>query len=132
VQDLYAVPTFNNTIERFFSSSKNTVTYKRIRLDTEKINKLLFLHRNLVLLKSFHENQINEVYTTMKQKERLVDNHLLQSPVETKKNVLPQQRLRSLKWVIKMISFFVMMIVKKTKKMRKQIVFRTCNINNLM
>jgi len=63
VQDLYAVPASNTTVERLFSSSKTTVTDKRTRLDAEKINKLLFLQKNLVLLKSFDENQINEVHT---------------------------------------------------------------------
>ncbi len=64
MQDLYAVYAFNTTVERLFSSFKNTVKDKRTRLDAEKINKFLFLQKKLVLLKWFNENRINEVHTT--------------------------------------------------------------------
>ncbi|CAF4837251.1 unnamed protein product, partial [Rotaria sp. Silwood2] len=47
VQDFYAVPASNTTIERLFSSSKNTITDKRSSLGAEKLNQLLFLQKNL-------------------------------------------------------------------------------------
>ncbi|CAF5054650.1 unnamed protein product, partial [Rotaria magnacalcarata] len=64
VQDYYAVPAANTTIERLFSSAKNTVTDKRTSLGTEKINKLLFLQKNLTQLKQFDKKIDNVASTT--------------------------------------------------------------------
>ncbi|CAF3148872.1 unnamed protein product [Rotaria sp. Silwood2] len=64
VQDFYAVPASNTTIERLFSSSKNTITDKRSSLGAEKLNQLLFLQKNLKLLNSFDNNnsvKVNDV-----------------------------------------------------------------------
>ncbi|CAF3178741.1 unnamed protein product [Rotaria socialis] len=66
VQDYYAVPAANTTIERLFSASKNTVTDKRTSLGTEKINKLLFLQKNLLSLETFDKKILNEVDTKRK------------------------------------------------------------------
>ncbi|CAF4082991.1 unnamed protein product [Rotaria sp. Silwood2] len=69
VQDFYAVPASNTSIERLFSSSKNTVTDKRSSLGADKINKLLFLQKNLTLLKSFDKKTSIEANTNeMKRK----------------------------------------------------------------
>ncbi|CAF3172584.1 unnamed protein product [Rotaria sp. Silwood2] len=69
VQDFYAVPASNTSIERLFSSSKNTVTDKRSSLGADKINKLLFLQKNLTLLKSFDKKTSIETNTNeMKRK----------------------------------------------------------------
>ncbi|CAF4717637.1 unnamed protein product, partial [Rotaria sp. Silwood2] len=69
VQDFYAVPASNTSIERLFSSSKNTVTDKRSSLGADKINKLLFLQKNLTLLKSFDKKPSIEANTNeMKRK----------------------------------------------------------------
>jgi hypothetical protein len=65
VQDFYAIPASNTTVERLFSCSKNTITDKRTSLGAEKVNKLLFLQKNLALLKSFDE-QIDGVDTNEK------------------------------------------------------------------
>ena len=48
---IFSIPASNTVIERLFSASKNVVTEKRTRLDTEKINQLLFLQKNLDTLK---------------------------------------------------------------------------------
>ncbi len=64
VRDYYAIPASNTIVERLFSSSKNTVGDRRTRLGTEKINKLLFLHKNLLVLKSFDKTSVNEVIDT--------------------------------------------------------------------
>jgi hypothetical protein len=61
VQDYFAVPASNTIVERLFSSSKNTVSDKRTRLGAEKINKILFLQKNLLKLKSFDKTPVNEV-----------------------------------------------------------------------
>ncbi|CAF1102546.1 unnamed protein product [Rotaria magnacalcarata] len=55
VQDLYAIPASNTIVERLFSSLKNTVTDRRTSLAAEKINKLLFLQKNLVCLRRINE-----------------------------------------------------------------------------
>jgi len=48
VRDLYAIPASNTIVERLFSSSKNTVTDRRTSLAAEKLDKLLFLQKNLL------------------------------------------------------------------------------------
>ncbi|CAF2074084.1 unnamed protein product [Rotaria magnacalcarata] len=40
---ILAIPATNTTIERLFSDSANTKTDRRTRLDTDKINNLLFI-----------------------------------------------------------------------------------------
>ena len=46
-----SVPATNTTIERLFSISGNTVTNRRTRLQTSKVNQLLFIRRNLMVLR---------------------------------------------------------------------------------
>ena len=53
-----AIPASNTVIERLFSSAKNVVTERRTRLDSEKINELLFLQKNMNTLKPL--NYINQ------------------------------------------------------------------------
>ena len=55
VRDLYAIPASNTIVKRLFSSSKNTVTARRTNLAAEKINKLLFLQKNLACLRQINE-----------------------------------------------------------------------------
>ncbi|CAF1495737.1 unnamed protein product [Didymodactylos carnosus] len=49
--DLLIIPATNTTIERLFSTSGAAVTSKRTRLNTSKVDKLMFLKKNLLLLK---------------------------------------------------------------------------------
>lgn len=51
VKDFYTIPASNTSVERLFSASKNTITDKRTSLHVEKVNKLLFLQKNLPTLK---------------------------------------------------------------------------------
>ncbi|CAF3751948.1 unnamed protein product, partial [Rotaria magnacalcarata] len=51
LRDLYAISASNTFVERLFSASKNIVTDRRTSLGEEKLNKLLFLKRNLFTLK---------------------------------------------------------------------------------
>jgi hypothetical protein len=60
VRELYAIPASNTIVERLFSSSKNTVTDRRTRLSAEKVNKLLFLQKNLFTLKQIHEEKLKK------------------------------------------------------------------------
>ncbi|CAF1285589.1 unnamed protein product [Rotaria sordida] len=50
-RDILAIPASNTTVERQFSSCKNTVTDKRTKLGSEKMNKLIFLKKNMNILK---------------------------------------------------------------------------------
>jgi hypothetical protein len=51
-RDIFAIPASNTMVERLFSISKNTITDKRTKLGMEKIDKLLFLRKNLNVLKN--------------------------------------------------------------------------------
>lgn len=51
VMDIYSIPASNTTVERLFSSAGDTITDRRTNLSTEKVNKLLFLKKNLLSLK---------------------------------------------------------------------------------
>ncbi|CAF1448781.1 unnamed protein product [Rotaria sordida] len=59
-----AVPASNTVIERLFSAAKNVVTEKRTRLDSEKINQLLFLQKNMKTLKELSSNDFQRKRTT--------------------------------------------------------------------
>ena len=52
---IFSIPATNTTIERLFSLSKNTVTERRTNLDQEKLNRLMFLQKNLPLLKQLED-----------------------------------------------------------------------------
>ncbi|CAF1392444.1 unnamed protein product [Rotaria sordida] len=60
VRDIFAIPASNTTVERLFSISKYTITDKRTRLGMEKINKLMFLRKNLNILKAIFDNQMGD------------------------------------------------------------------------
>ncbi|CAF1306456.1 unnamed protein product [Rotaria sordida] len=60
VRDIFAIPASNMTVERLFSISKYTITDKRTRLGMEKINKLMFLRKNLNILKAIFDNQTGD------------------------------------------------------------------------
>ncbi|CAF0877146.1 unnamed protein product [Rotaria sordida] len=90
VQDFYAVPALNTSIERLFSSSKNTVTDKRSSLGAEKINKLLFLQKNLTLLKSFDKKKSIEGNTDE------VKRKMIEQPSSTISNVNEGQSITTI------------------------------------
>lgn len=78
VQQTYAIPASNTCIERLFSASKNTVTDKRTSLGAEKVNRLLFLQKNLALLKRTDVGLVSNeptVNTKRKAIESLVHRH---------------------------------------------------------
>ncbi|CAF1677362.1 unnamed protein product [Rotaria magnacalcarata] len=81
VQDYYAIPASNTVVERLFSSSKNTISDRRTRLDTGKVNKLLFLQKNLSVLKSFDKIPVKEV----------VNNHLKRKTTEPSSTLFQDQ-----------------------------------------
>jgi hypothetical protein len=52
-----AIPASNTEVERLFSCSKIVVTDNRTRLDAEKLNKIIFLRKNLHSLKQLEKKQ---------------------------------------------------------------------------
>ncbi|CAF1084039.1 unnamed protein product [Rotaria magnacalcarata] len=58
VCDLFAIPASNTIIERLFSLSKITVSDRRTSLAPDKLNKLLFLQKNMPVLKRKYMNRI--------------------------------------------------------------------------
>jgi hypothetical protein len=75
VRDIFAIPASNTMLERLFSISKDTITDKRTRLGTEKIDRLLFLRKNLNILKSLFDQNINEI-DKIKRNERTINYHV--------------------------------------------------------
>ncbi|CAF4791876.1 unnamed protein product [Rotaria socialis] len=65
VRDLFAIPASNTTVERLFSSSKNTVTDRQTSLSGKKGNELLFLQKNLLSLQRIDKD------ASIKNKEQL-------------------------------------------------------------
>ncbi|CAF3410164.1 unnamed protein product [Rotaria socialis] len=55
---ILAIPATNTTIERLFSDSGNTITDRRTRLDTDKINNLLFIKRNMRVLRDIYPSVV--------------------------------------------------------------------------
>jgi hypothetical protein len=53
-KQLLIIPASNTCVERMFSVSGVTITEKRTRLTIGKIDKMIFLNRNLVYLRSLH------------------------------------------------------------------------------
>ena len=61
--DVLAISASNTLVERLFSSCKNTVKDKRTKLGHEKLNKLMFLQKNLYPIKrmfDFNSNQAKD------------------------------------------------------------------------
>jgi hypothetical protein len=50
-QHVLCIPATNTSVERLFSDSGNTITNRRTRLQTTKVNQLLFIRRNLSTLR---------------------------------------------------------------------------------
>jgi hypothetical protein len=59
IQYYYAIPASNTTVERLFSSSKNTASDRRTRVATEK--DIMLLQKNLSMLKNFRKASVNEI-----------------------------------------------------------------------
>ncbi len=58
VATIYSIPASNTTVERLFSAAGNTISNRRTNLNCEKINKLLFLNKNLLVLKQLDSDQL--------------------------------------------------------------------------
>ena len=67
VRGLYSIPASNTSVERHFSSTGNTVSDRRTNLNPDKVNKGLFLNKNLLLLKRTRSSTISK-YRKKKEK----------------------------------------------------------------
>ncbi|CAF3483352.1 unnamed protein product [Rotaria sp. Silwood2] len=68
VADIYSIPASNTTVERLFSSAGYTISNRRTNLNPGKVNKLLFLNKNLLLLKELDRHRQQLVSTQKKRK----------------------------------------------------------------
>lgn len=68
-----AIPASNTSVERLFSSTKTTVGDRRTKLGTEKIDKLMFLQKNLNPLKNLFD--LKSDLTTHQSKRKPDDKH---------------------------------------------------------
>ncbi|CAF1509555.1 unnamed protein product [Rotaria sordida] len=66
VKTIYSIPASTTTIERLFSTAGNTISNRRTNLDSEKVNKLLFLNKNLLILKEFDCQQLLYIHEKRK------------------------------------------------------------------
>ncbi|CAF4071187.1 unnamed protein product [Rotaria sordida] len=55
-----SIPATNTSVERLFSHSGNTITNRRTCLDANKVNHLLFIKRNLRILKEIYPPPIEQ------------------------------------------------------------------------
>ena len=53
-----SIPATNTSVERLFSHSGNTITNRRTRLDAEKVNNLLFIKRNMRILREIYPSSV--------------------------------------------------------------------------
>ncbi len=60
-QRILSIPATNTSVERLFSDSGNTITNRRTRLQTSKVNQLLFIRRNLSTLRELFPPSIEKL-----------------------------------------------------------------------
>ena len=73
-----AIPASNTLVERLFSSCKNTIIDKRTRLGSEKLNKMMFLQKNMNILKEkfrIHFTVLNDDQVTKRRDDITILNH---------------------------------------------------------
>jgi hypothetical protein len=58
---ILSIPATNTSVERLFSDSGNTITNRRTRLQTSKVNQLLFIRRNLSVLRELFPPSIEQI-----------------------------------------------------------------------
>jgi hypothetical protein len=94
-KNILIIPASNTSVERMFSVSGAIVTEKRTRLTIEKIDKMMFLNKNLRYLKSLHASnqkesseEIDDLLPNLSK--RILSTDLSKSPSPTKKRRLPE------------------------------------------
>lgn len=66
VLSIYSIPASNTTVERLFSQANNTLSPRRTSMQTDKVNKCLFLNKNLLPLKEFDQEQTKHIHEKRK------------------------------------------------------------------
>jgi hypothetical protein len=89
-KQILIIPASNTCVERMFSVSGATVTEKRTRLALEKVDKIMFLNKNLPFLKSLYESNQNElpedsIHPLFISKKRISSTYIAGSPTQAKK-----------------------------------------------
>ncbi|CAF4019943.1 unnamed protein product [Rotaria sp. Silwood1] len=84
-RDILAIPASNTSVERQFSACKNTFTDKRTKLGSEKLNKLIFLKKNMNILKEKFSVAFTETSDSLNTK-RKCDTIILNDEPLQKKN----------------------------------------------
>ncbi|CAF2054163.1 unnamed protein product [Rotaria magnacalcarata] len=70
---ILAIPASNTSVERLFSSAKLTVSDRRTRLGIEKIDKLMFLKKNLTPLQRMFDSKNSATSICSKRKSSDID-----------------------------------------------------------
>ena len=84
-REILSIPASNTEVERLFSAAKFTVSARRTRLGAEKLNKLIFIQKNLASLRQLDgEQDIPKVIEKRKSVDD--DQHLLLSPKRSKEH----------------------------------------------
>ena len=68
-------------MERLFSSSKATISDRRTKIDAEKVNTLLFLQKNLSVLKKL-DNVTTDEPTNLQQKRKTTETSSTTMPLQ--------------------------------------------------
>ena len=77
-------------MERLFSSSKATISDSRTKLDAEKVNKLLFLQKNLSVLKKL-DNVTTDEPTNLQQKRKTIEKSSTTMPFQTEEETFAKR-----------------------------------------
>ncbi len=67
-RQILAIPASNTSVERLFSSSKIMIGDRRTRLGAEKVDKLMFLRKNLTSLKLMFDSKNSSTTIMSKRK----------------------------------------------------------------
>jgi hypothetical protein len=86
-RQILSIPASTTAVERLFSAAKFTVSDRRTRLEAEKLNKLIFIQKNLASLRQLDgEQDIQKA--TVKRKPADDDQYVLLSPKRSKEHVI--------------------------------------------
>ena len=81
-------------MERLFSSSKATISDRRTKLDAEKVNKLLFLQKNLSVLKKL-DNVTTDEPTNLQQKRKTIETSSTTMPFQAEEETFATRGKRT-------------------------------------
>ncbi|CAF4662986.1 unnamed protein product, partial [Rotaria sp. Silwood2] len=84
-RDILAITASNTSVERQFSACKNTFTDKRTKLGSEKLNKLIFLKKNMNILKENFSVAFTETSDSLNTKRKRDTIILNDEPMQKKK-----------------------------------------------